>query len=293
MSEQARRPSETAELFPWLNRHSLGASVFFTGRLCGRQDYAAGRHGHLHLVQRGPVDLTRPGAAPHRIEKPSLILLARPTGHRIDADEAAGADLVCAQLSFDSPEAELLLMGFPDLLVIALDELDGLQPVLQSLFAEAFATGFGQRAAVDLLIELLLVMLLRHCLELGLLEHGLLAGLSDPRLGRALAAIHAAPDSEFSIERLAEIAGMSRSTFASAFKARVGVSPGDYLTTLRLALAKQALRAGRPLKAVAAEVGYNSPTALARAFQRQLGCAPREWLARQAPTAETGDIPGA
>lgn len=292
MSEEARRPSDDATLFPWLNRHSLGASVFFSGRLCGAQDYAAGHGGHLHLVRRGPVGLRVPGRAPQCIERPSLILFARATGHRLDADETAGADLICAQLRFDSPEAELLLLGFPDLLVIALEELDGLEPVLQRLFDEAFSEAFGQRAAVDLLIELLLVMLLRHCIARGSLERGLLAGLADRKLGRALAAMHAAPESTLNIERLAEIAGMSRSTFAAAFKARVGVSPGDYLTALRLALAKQALLAGRPLKAVAAEAGYASPTALARAFQRRFGLGPRDWLSRQARPAEASEKPG-
>ena len=98
--------------------------------------------------------------------------------------------------------------------------------------------------------------------------------------------MHRAPEAELNIERLAEIAGMSRSTFAAAFKGRIGVSPGDYLTTLRMAVARQALLAGRPLKTVAAETGYKSPTALARAFQRQFGCAPREWLARQGQPGE-------
>ncbi|WP_340117220.1 AraC family transcriptional regulator [Pelagibius sp. 7325] len=286
MSEETRRSSEDAALFPWLNRHSLGASVFFSGRLCGTQDYVGRNGGHLHLVRRGPVELRAAGQPPLRIARPSLILFARATGHRIDADEAAGADLICAQLAFDSPEAELLLLGFPDLLVIALDDLDGLAPVLQRLFDEAFSEDFGQRAAVDLLIELLLIMLLRHCIARGTLERGLLAGLSEPRLARALSAMHGAPERALNLERLAEIAGMSRSTFAAAFKARVGVSPGDYLTTLRLALAKQALLAGRPLKAVAAEAGYASPTALARAFQRQFGLAPRDWLAQRAMPAK-------
>ena len=93
--------------------------------------------------------------------------------------------------------------------------------------------------------------------------------------------MHENPAADLNIEQLAEIAGMSRSSFAAAFKKRVGASPGDYLTTLRLALAKQALRQDRPLKAVAPLVGYKSTTALARAFQRQFGCGPREWLARQ------------
>ena len=282
MSEEAYPSSEDAEIFPWLTRRSLRASVFFSGSLCGRSEHGSEDGlGHLHLVRRGPVTLQAPGSDPLRIERPSLVLFARPRGHSLEADERSGADLVCAQLAFTGPEADLLLLGFPARLVIALDDLEGLQPVMERLFDEAFGSAFGQRAAVDLLIELLLVMLLRHCIACGLTEKGLLAGLGDPKLARALAVMHRSPEAVLNLERLADIAGMSRSTFAAAFKDRVGVSPGDYLTTLRLALARQALLAGRPLKAVSAEVGYGSPTALARAFQRQFGCAPREWLARQ------------
>ena len=60
-------------------------------------------------------------------------------------------------------------------------------------------------------------------------------------------------------------------------------------SSLRLALAKQALLQGRPLKAVAPLVGYKSSTALARAFQRQFGCGPRDWLVRQRQKPEPTD----
>lgn len=287
MSEEARRPSEDPALFSWLNRRSLSASVFFSGSLCGRSDFAGGdaqgnrQTGHLHLLRRGSLSLQTAGGAIKRIDRPSLILFAGAQGHRLETEEQVSAELVCAHLSFAGPEAELLLRGLPTLLVIPLDSLTGLGPVLERLFDEAFTPAFGQSVAVDLIVELLLVMLLRHCIAEGLTESGLLAGLADPRLARVLAAMHDRPTAELNIEELAAIAGMSRSSFAAAFKQRIGTSPGDYLTTLRLALAKQALLQGRPLKAVAPLAGYKSATALARAFQRQFGCGPRDWLACQ------------
>ncbi|MGP1253128.1 MAG: cupin domain-containing protein [Kiloniellales bacterium] len=287
MSEEARRPSEDPALFSWLNRRSLSASVFFSGSLCGRSDFAGDdaqgnrQSGHLHLLRRGSLSLQTAGGTIRRIEQPSLILFAGAQGHRLETEEQVSAELVCAHLSFAGPEAELLLRGLPTLLVIPLDSLTGLGPVLERLFDEAFTPAFGQSVAVDLIVELLLVMLLRHCIAEGLTESGLLAGLADPRLARVLAAMHDRPTAELNIEELAAIAGMSRSSFAAAFKQRIGTSPGDYLTTLRLALAKQALLQGRPLKAVAPLAGYKSATALARAFQRQFGCGPRDWLACQ------------
>ncbi|TQV76097.1 AraC family transcriptional regulator [Denitrobaculum tricleocarpae] len=310
MSEETRRSSEDPDLFPWLSGRSLTASVFFSGSLCGTSDVGdVGAQGHLHLLRRGPLRLHSKGEAVRHIEQPSLILFSKPRGHRLEAEGQAaskqesepankrgsepvrgsggesgsepGSELVCARLSYNGPEAEFLMLGLPDPLIVPLDALAGLGPVLERLFDEAFTPGFGQRAAVDLILELLIVMLLRHCIARGLVERGLLAGLADPKLARSLAAMHADPAAELNIEALAGIAGMSRSNFAAAFKQRVGASPGDYLTALRLELAKQLLLRGRPLKAVAPATGYQSATALARAFQRRFGCAPRAWLTRQ------------
>ena len=299
MSEEARSSSEDPALFSWLNRRSLSASVFFFGSLCGRSDFddedtrgdsqggAQGdvqrnrQTGHLHLLRRGSLSVRTSGGTVRRIDRPSLILFSAAEGHRLETEEKASAELVCARLSFAGPEAELLLHGLPTLLIIPLDKLSGLGPVLERLFDEAFTPAFGQSVAIELIVELLLVMLLRHCIAEGVTESGLLAGLADPRLARVLAAMHDRPTAELHIEELAAIAGMSRSSFTAAFKQRIGTSPGDYLTTLRLALAKQALLQGRPLKAVAPLAGYKSATALARAFQRQFGCGPREWLAYQ------------
>lgn len=282
MSEEAYRSSEIDPLAPLLGRGSLSASVFYSGTLCGGADHPAeAGTGILHLVRRGPVRLLDNRGPARQIDLPSLILVPRPRSHRLETAGSEGADLVCARLRFDSTASGLLLFGFPDCLVIPLGELEGLEPVLTRLFAEAFSADFGQSLAVDLLVELLMVMLLRHCIARGDLQPGVLAGLGDPQLARVLTAVATAPAQDFSIERMADIAGMSRSSFAAAFKARVGVPPGDYLTLLRLARAKDLLLAGRSLKAIAGAVGYGSPTALARAFQRQFGLGPRSWLDSQ------------
>jgi AraC-like DNA-binding protein len=279
LSEEAYRSSEIDPLAPLLGRGSLTASVFYSGTLCGGSEHPAeGSSGVLHLVRRGPVRILDGRGATRQVDAPSLVLFPRPLSHRLETAGKEGADLVCARLRFNSTASGLLLFGFPDCLVIPLAEFDGLEPVLTRLFAEAFSNDFGQKLAVDLLVELLMVMLLRHCIARGHLQQGVLAGLGDPQLARVLTTVTAAPGQDFSIEGMAAIAGMSRSSFAAAFKARVGISPGDYLTLLRLARAKEGLLARRSLKAIAAAVGYGSPTSLARAFQRHLGLSPRAWL---------------
>jgi AraC-like DNA-binding protein len=73
------------------------------------------------------------------------------------------------------------------------------------------------------------------------------------------------PAKKWSLETLSEIAGMSRSVFASAFRDTVGCTLRAYLQSWRVGLAQQALRRGRSLKMIAVEVGYGSEAALSRA----------------------------
>ena len=95
---------------------------------------------------------------------------------------------------------------------------------------------------------------------------GLFAGLGHPRLRLALVAMHEAPAQSWTLEDLAEVAGMSRSVFAASFREAMGTTPAS---TCRagVGLAQQALRQGRPLKRIADDVGYGSEAALSRAFK--------------------------
>lgn len=67
----------------------------------------------------------------------------------------------------------------------------------------------------------------------------------------------------------------------------VGMSPATFLRTERLAVAERLLRTAthRTIEWVAFESGFRDVTTFARAFRRRYGCAPREWRARQDPTA--------
>ncbi|MGP1396780.1 MAG: cupin domain-containing protein [Inquilinaceae bacterium] len=296
-------PEDTGDaLSAVLARLDLGAAVFFTGALRGVSDHGVAGGGAaggqepdppgadgpstLHVLRGGVLTVTEPGRPPERIAEPSLIFFSGPAPHRIAATGAAGADLVCARVELGglagvggSAGGGGPGLGFPPRLVLPLASLPGLDATLTLLFDEAFARRPGHRAAVDRLVELLVVLLLRHCAETGLIGPGVLAALGHPGLARALKAMHEGPARPWTLETLAEEAGMSRAGFAARFKATLDTTPGAYLTALRLALAQRALRAGRPLKTAAAEAGYASPTALARLFQQKLGQSPRAWLA--------------
>ncbi len=110
---------------------------------------------------------------------------------------------------------------------------------------------------------------------------GWLAGLRDPVVGRALALLHAELARAWTTETLAREVFLSRSAFADRFTALVGVPPMKYLTTWRMQVAAQRLReAHRSVAQTAADVGYESEAAFARAFERAFSMSPGIWRKR-------------
>lgn len=265
-----------------LNHFSVRARMFHTGALCGIVDLAANEGvGQLHLVKSGPISVTHEGEPTLHLTEPSLLLYPRPLTHRFVTDATRGADLTCANLQFDGGAANPIASALPRFVCLPLAQVEGARDVLSLLFEEAFNERCGRRALVDRLFEVVLIQVLRHLMETGRIRSGMLAGMAHPKLRNALVAIHEQPARDWSLEALAETAGMSRSVFADAFRDAVGITPGTYLQSWRVSLAQQALRQGRPLKMIAIEVGYGSEAALSRAFKAQSGLAPREWKQAQ------------
>ena len=123
-----------------------------------------------------------------------------------------------------------------------------------------------------------MIRLLRHCLDRGLTSGGTLAGLSDPRLAKALIAIHEEPARPWELSDMAAAAGMSRARFAVRFREVTGQTPADYLAAWRITTAQSLLKSGRQMKHVAFDVGYGSASAFTRAFIRKVGLPPSQWL---------------
>lgn len=161
----------------------------------------------------------------------------------------------------------------------------GVEATLALLFDEAFARRPGREAGIDRLMEFFVVLLLRHAMDARLIKLGLLRGLADARLAKAITAMHDKPEQDWSLEDLAQTAGMSRARFAASFRETMGTSPLDYLTDWRISVAQTLLRRGKPLKAVAPAVGYSSPAAFARVFAKRVGASALDWVTAQAASA--------
>ncbi len=261
-----------------LQRFELHARVFHSGALCGIADFDGGTGiGHLHLVRRGPLGVIDTLGRHSVVSEPSVLFFPRAGAHRLDGGEREGADVVCASIDFGAGDENPLLLGLPALLRVPLAQLPGLDLTQQLLFGEAQARRCGHSAVVDRLTEVLVIQLLRHAMAHHLVDGGVMAGLADPRLAKAISALHADPARTWTLDAMAERAGMSRARFAAHFTRTVGVPPGDYLIGWRLGLARTLLRKGLPVKQVAAKVGYASPGAFGRVFLHRLGSTPTQW----------------
>lgn len=136
----------------------------------------------------------------------------------------------------------------------------------------------GRDYLVARLAEMMLVESLRQTTVRDA-RPGLLQGLGDERLGRALSAMHARVDHPWTLAELAHEARMSRSGFHERFTLKIGVAPLEYLRAWRMEKAKHLLRGeGLPVSDVAARLGYSSLSTFSTAFSRQVGQSPAGYL---------------
>jgi len=261
-----------------LARFSVAAHVDRTGALHDPVSFDAAQDtGRLHLLRSGSAQALHPGWSPLKLSRPSLLFYPRPFAHRLQPDAGAGVDVVSAEIRFDGGSVSPLAAALPPVLVLPLEALTEARATIEQLCEEADLARCGRRIALDRLCDLLLVQVLRHVIDRSLANSGMLAGLADPRLSKALIALHDKPERDWHLEDLAARAGMSRARFAARFKQVVGIAPGEYLTRWRISLAQHLLQQGRPVKEVAGEVGYASPAALGRVFATRTGATPKAW----------------
>ncbi len=159
--------------------------------------------------------------------------------------------------------------------------------VLAQLVQERTAELPGAGVASTQLAHLLFIHILRaHLAQAGPFAPGRLRAITDRQLAPALRLIHGEPGRSWRLHDLAKAAGMSRTTFATHFRAAAGVPPLTYLTEWRMRLARKALAEGNaPVSAIAYSLGYTSESAFSHAFKRSTGLAPKRLRDAGAATA--------
>jgi len=185
------------------------------------------------------------------------------------------ARLLVGHFTFGSPDATLLVSLMPQLVHIRGDQR--LSSIVQLLTDEARA----ERPAREMILARLLEVLLLEALRSTVGEtapRGILRGLGDRRLVTAIRLLHEDPGKEWTVEQLAREAALSRSAFFHRFRRVMGLTPIEYLTSWRMALAKNLLGRGNAgMHEIAEQVGYGSASAFSTAFTRFVGLPPSKY----------------
>ncbi|HEU0197796.1 MAG TPA: AraC family transcriptional regulator [Nevskiaceae bacterium] len=263
----------------------------------------------VHIVTRGRAVLERAGCAPLVVGTGDILVL--PSGdahdlHDVGTPKVASAidllpelgrvqpeplhvgggtgeatSLWSGHFRFDIDMARPLIRALPRLIhqrAIGSTPPAWLQHGLRFVAEETARPLPGQQAIFNHIADIVLVETLRDYVES--LPEGAgnwLLALRDRALSTTLAAMHRNPAHDWSVPELAELANLSRSSFAERFTVVLGQPPLSYLTEHRMRLATHLLRHSRlSVAQVAERVGYGSETAFGQAFKRQYGLPPSQ-----------------
>jgi AraC-like DNA-binding protein len=197
----------------------------------------------------------------------------------------APTTIVCGSLSFDRASLKPITRLLPSFILIKADQAQtlDLHNTMQALASEMAKQAPGSEVVATRLGEVLFIQALRAHIASGVgwRNKGWLRAIFDPQIGTALSAIHDSVNTPWTVESLAEAAGMSRSAFAARFKEILGQTPLEYVTEWRMQKAMQLLQQrDKKLIDVARSVGYESDAAFSKAFKRVVGANPGEYLKR-------------
>lgn len=233
------------------------------------------RPGDLALVRGGPDHFIA-----HEMDAKCVLPEDFRTQHSsaVTEHDPRAAVFLCGAYRFAGDIGAGLVNALPPVLSIPSRLDHPVHGVVSLLSRELSQSEPGRQTVLDRLLDVLVVLGLRAGLASSSSAPAWFRGASDPRLSRALQAMHADTTKHWTVAELARMSNMSRATFARVFQEVLGEAPMRYLTNWRMTVARDLLRSHeRPLSEVAEKVGYSSLYAFATAFRRHHGQPPGRW----------------
>ncbi|MGR9035771.1 MAG: AraC family transcriptional regulator [Gammaproteobacteria bacterium] len=278
-----------------VNALNLHAKLVYSGGVCGRwlMDHNSKTSVWFHLVSKGrgfvhspswqkPLSLDSgdlilflPHAARHFLSYSGEHLPDNAGDTRMTSWMQGESGFVCGEIELAAPES-LLWRSLPSEIVIRQNQAGTiLASLIELVVSEASARRFGSDSVVERLCDSLFVLVIRHCIEEGLVREGVFAAMQDKRLAIALGLIHRQPWHHWTLSELCMQAGLSKTVLSEKFAALIGQSPIEYLTSWRLQIAAHWLmEPNLSVERVAERCGYESVPAFSKAFKRHFGITP-------------------
>lgn len=200
------------------------------------------------------------------------------SGKSIFEGNNISTNLVCGHFEFDRNIDHPFIKELPTMIKIEesdINQFHWLKNITNLVINEAEKEQSGSNIIVNKLGEILFIHTLRAFIERNKLKSGFIAAIQDYRMSKVLKAIHTSPSNDWHLEKLAQIAGMSRTSFTNRFKMLVGETPFNYLTQWRILQAKELLTENDlSVGEIALQVGYQSEAAFNRVFKKRVDQTP-------------------
>ncbi|WP_406645808.1 AraC family transcriptional regulator [Aliisedimentitalea scapharcae] len=291
-----------------LDRMQIDAAPFALCELNGRCDLGLGQDSTatLHYVLAGEGEIVIPGQKTLPVARGSVVVIPalrshvlRSFGTRVQPVpecQPAGLNLVhlvhgsaaqspeggmvalCAHITLSLRDLGNVVDLVREPIVDDVIRNPDLAAPVEQILSEIAEPKLGSRAMIRALLLQAMIGLMRHHMEQAGAGMSWMMALRDARLWPVLAAMLERPGQEHSLDSLATLSGMSRSSLAQRFADAYGAGPMELLRDLRMQKAADLLRNSEmPVKRISAEVGFQSRTAFSRAFVAATGQSPRSF----------------
>lgn len=212
------------------------------------------------------------GGREYRLEKDTLLLLDGRVPHRYRAE--GSWTFLWAQFGGDGVDAYASLLNTDGLRLLSVAE----DPVCRTLMEGLEAYAMGQDLGVQVACSATLIRLLSLMVMSALSEQKLQAAPVSRRILDAVRYMDAHYAEKLTMEQVAKTAYLSKYHFLRVFHQHMGVSPYEYLTSVRISKAKELLNtSGEGLDAIAAQVGFADGKGLIRRFRQLTGMTPSQY----------------
>ena len=190
--------------------------------------------------------------------------------------------IACGRIQVSYAGGMGLFDHLKEAIILDFSDNPSMRRIFKTLIEEYQRCGPACAQMMAALMNQCLIQVLRRASQQGDGALPWLSALDDPRLSRVIEIILNHPEQPYTLELLASVAHMSRSTFARHFEKCFGRTPMDYVSDIRLRRSAQLLQtSGLSIDDIASKVGYASRSHFSRAFHEQFGSSPMDFRKQQ------------
>lgn len=142
--------------------------------------------------------------------------------------------LICGHFSIAPGSKHVLFERLPPLIHIkgyGEDVGDWLEATLRIIGSEAGRSNLGGSLIALKMSEAIFTQAIRRYIEMSSDDKTAFSGFADKNINRALNAFHKEPVKAWTVEELAREAALSRTSFATRFSEKLGLTPMQYITS--------------------------------------------------------------